>query len=72
MVNFMLYVYVMLYIFCHILKISETNTDDPMCPEGESDIREWHYMFYVLRKSLLMAVCSMVKRDQGILLEYAF
>lgn len=34
----------MLYVmFCHIFKISEKNTDDPMCPEEEKETREWHY-----------------------------
>jgi len=26
--------------FCHIFKISEENTDDSMCPEGEKEARE--------------------------------
>lgn len=62
------------YMFCHIFKISEENTDDSMCPEGEKEAREWH-CFTCLEYHLIY-VCSRAKRDQRnsfgtcILIEY--
>ena len=38
-VNFICLCYVVC-MFCHIFKISEKNTDDPMCPEEEKETRE--------------------------------